>query len=107
KTLVLLALYKINVFHFHFTEDEGWRIEIPGLPELTEVGSKRGHQNFDKTQLPPSFGSGPDNNSSGSGFYTKADFIEILKYATERHIKVIPEIEGPGHARAAVVAMQV
>ncbi|SMO40921.1 family 20 glycosylhydrolase [Solitalea koreensis] len=107
KTLDLLALYKINVFHFHLTEDEGWRIEIPGLPELTEIGGKRGHRDFDKAQLPPSFGSGPDNNSSGSGYYTKADFIEILKYATERHIRVIPEIEGPGHARAAIISMQV
>lgn len=107
KVLDVLALYKINVFHFHFSEDEGWRIEIPGLPELTEIGSKRGHKNFDKEQLPPSFGSGPDNNSVGTGHYSKSEFIEILKYAHQRHIKVIPEIETPGHARAAVVSMQV
>ncbi|AFD08960.1 family 20 glycosylhydrolase [Solitalea canadensis] len=107
KVLDVLALYKINVFHFHFSEDEGWRIEIPGLPELTEVGAKRGHKDFDKNQLPPSFGSGPDNNSFGTGHYSKAEFIEILKYAHQRHIKVIPEIETPGHARAAVVSMQV
>ncbi|UKJ07887.1 family 20 glycosylhydrolase [Solitalea lacus] len=107
KTLDLLALYKINVFHMHFSEDEGWRIEIQGLSELTDLGGKRGHKNFDKEQLPPSFNSGPDNSTSGSGFYTKGDFIEILKYANERHIKVIPEIETPGHARASVVAMRV
>ncbi|POY38949.1 beta-N-acetylhexosaminidase [Solitalea longa] len=107
KTLDWLALYKINVFHFHCTEDEGWRIEIPGLPELTEVGGKRGHKNANIDQLPPSFTSGPDNSTAGSGFYTKADFIEILKYANDRHIKVIPEIESPGHARAAVQSMQV
>lgn len=107
KTLDVLSLYKINVLHLHFAEDEGWRIEIPGLPELTEIGGKRGHKDFDKAQLPPSFNSGPDNRSNGSGFYTKADFIEILRYAQQRHIKVIPEVETPGHARAAVVAMQV
>ncbi|MCO4292771.1 carbohydate-binding domain-containing protein [Solitalea sp. MAHUQ-68] len=107
KTLDWLALYKINVFHFHCTEDEGWRIEIPGLPELTEIGGKRGHKNANVEQLPPSFASGPDNSTAGSGFYSKADFIEILKYANERHIKVIPEIESPGHARAAVQSMQV
>jgi hexosaminidase len=96
KVLDLMALYKLNVFHFHFNDDEGWRIEIPGLPELTEVGVRKGHSTDDKNFLHPSF---------GSGFYTRQDFIDILKYANERHIKVIPEIETPGHARAAIAAM--
>jgi hexosaminidase len=105
KTLDLMAQYKLNVFHFHFSDDEGWRIEIPGLPELTEVGARRGHAVNDQHHLHPSFGSGPDLNTSGTGFYTRNDFIEILKYAKDRHIKVIPEIETPGHARAAIAAM--
>lgn len=106
KVLDLMALYKLNVFHFHMTDDEGWRIEIPGLPELTEVGGRRGHTVDELPALQPSYGSGPDiNNTTGSGFYTKADYIEIVKYAHARHIKVVPEIEMPGHARAAIKAM--
>ncbi|WP_181308709.1 family 20 glycosylhydrolase [Rufibacter sp. XAAS-G3-1] len=106
KVLDLMALYKVNVLHFHLNDDEGWRIEIPGLPELTQVGGRRGHTTDEKNFLQPSYGSGPDvENRSGSGHYTKADFIEILKYARARHIKVIPEIETPGHARAAIKSM--
>ncbi|GAA4427179.1 family 20 glycosylhydrolase [Pontibacter saemangeumensis] len=106
KVLDLMALYKLNVLHFHFSEDEAWRLEIPGLPELTEVGSERGHTIDDGENLQPSYGSGPDvNASSGSGYYSKQEFIDILKHATARHIKVIPEIETPGHARAAIKSM--
>ncbi|OIN60453.1 family 20 glycosylhydrolase [Arsenicibacter rosenii] len=106
KLLDLMALYKLNILHFHLNDDEGWRVEIPSLPELTAVGSKRGHTLDNKAFLQPSYGSGPDVQSpTGSGFYSKADFIEILKYAAERHISVVPEIETPGHARAAVKAM--
>lgn len=106
KILDLMALYKMNTFHFHFSDDEGWRLEIPSLPELTQVGSKRGHTLDSKSFLPTAYGSGPDiNNYPGSGYYTKEDFISILKYATERHIQVIPEIESPGHSRAAIKAM--
>jgi len=105
KVLDIMALYKLNVFHFHFNDDEGWRIEIPGLPELTEIGVRKGHSIDDKNFLHPSFGSGPDPAVQGNGFYTRRDFIDILRYANERHIKVIPEIETPGHARAAIAAM--
>ncbi|MFD2999077.1 family 20 glycosylhydrolase [Pontibacter toksunensis] len=106
KVLDLMALYKLNVLHFHLNEDEGWRLEIPALPELTQVGSKRGHTLDDKKNLQPSYASGPDvDATSGSGYYTKDDFVEILKYADDRHIKVIPEIETPGHARAAIKSM--
>lgn len=106
KLLDLMALYKLNMFHFHFTDDEGWRIEIPGLPELTSVGSNRGYP-FDKDQrLQPSYGSGAGtSNKMGSGYYSRKDYIEILKYAKERHIKIVPEIESPGHSRAAVRSM--
>jgi hexosaminidase len=106
KLLDAMALYKLNIFHFHLTDDEGWRIEIPGLPELTSVGSQRGHTLDSRNFLPASHGSGPDvGQLAGSGYYTHADYVEILKYATARHIMVVPEIESPGHARAAVKAM--
>jgi hexosaminidase len=106
RVLDVMALYKLNVFHFHLTEDEGWRLEIDSLPELTEVGARRGHTTDSKHFLPPSHGSGPDTSKMpGSGFYSRADFIEILHYANDRHIMVLPEIETPGHARAAIKAM--
>ncbi|WP_214073184.1 family 20 glycosylhydrolase [Mucilaginibacter sp. dw_454] len=106
KVLDAMALYKLNVLHFHLTDDEGWRLEIPSLPELTAVGAKRGYAVSESQNLMPAFGSGPAiNNASGTGHYSKADFEEILRYATQRHILVIPEIESPGHARAAIKAM--
>lgn len=107
KVLDLMSMYKLNVLHFHLNDDEGWRLEIQDLPELTAVGSKRGHfTDTSLTHLPPSFGSGPFlNDHHGTGHYSKADFIEILKYANARHIRVIPEIEAPGHARAAIRSM--
>jgi len=105
----LMSFYKLNKFHFHITDDEGWRLEIPGLPELTEVGSKRGYSKSETEMLNPAYGSGPHPNgdeSWGTGHYSKQDFIEILKYAKERHIEVIPELDFPGHARAAIVSMK-
>ncbi len=106
KLLDAMALYKLNVLHFHITDDEGWRLEIPSLPELIAVGARRGHTTDNANFLQPSFGSGPDvNHSKGTGYYTREDYIEILRYATERHITVIPEIETPGHARAAIKSM--
>lgn len=105
KILDLMSLYKLNVFHLHFNDDEGWRIEIPGLPELTEIGARRGHTLEEHEKMIPSFGSGPVTDFPGSGYYTTEDFIEILEYATERHIEIIPEIETPGHARAAIKSM--
>jgi len=106
KLLDVMALYKLNVLHMHLTEDEGWRLALPSLPELTEVGAHRGHTLDSKNHLPASHGSGGDvNNTTGTGYYTRADYIEILKYANNLHITVVPEIESPGHARAAIKAM--
>jgi hexosaminidase len=106
KVLDLMSIYKLNVFHFHLTDDEGWRLEIPGIPELTSVGARRGFPFRENHLLQPSYGSGPNaNRSVGTGYYSKKDFIEILRYASTRHIRVIPEIESPGHARAAVKSM--
>jgi hexosaminidase len=110
KLLDIMALYKLNVLHLHLIDDEGWRLEIAGLPELTSVGGRRGFTPADQPaeMLPPALDSGPspDSPSShGSGFYTRADYIEILRHAKELHIEVIPEIEGPGHMRAAIQSM--
>ena len=106
KILNRMSRYKLNKFHFHITDDEGWRLEIPGLPELTEVGSKRGHTMDEMDNLIPHYGSGPlVDGSVGTGFYSRADFIEILQYANDRHIEVIPEIDIPSHARAAIKSM--
>jgi hexosaminidase len=107
KWLDLMARYKLNAFHFHLTDDEGWRLEIAGLPELTSVGAVRGHSAKPGVRLQPAYGSGPDPaDPHGSGYFSRADFIAILRYAAARHIEVIPEIEMPGHARAAVQAMR-
>lgn len=101
-----MGAYKLNKFHFHLSDDEGWRIEIPGLPELTEVGGRRCHDLSEKTCLLPQLGSGPDTSNNGSGFFTRADYIDIVKYAAARQIEVIPEIDMPAHARAAVMSME-
>jgi hexosaminidase len=107
RTLDLLARYKLNVFHMHLTDDEGWRVAIAGLPALTAVGARRGHTLDSKQFLQPAFGSGPRVDQPwGSGFFTRADYVEIVRYAAVRHIEVIPEIEMPGHARAAIKSMQ-
>lgn len=101
-----MAAYKLNKFHFHLSDDEGWRLEIPGLPELTDVGSQRCHDLSETQCLLPQLGSGPDSNNQGSGFYSKQDYVDILKYAKARNIEVIPELDMPAHARAAVVSME-
>ncbi len=110
KLLELMAFYKLNRLHWHLTDDEGWRVEIKRLPDLTLVGGRRGHTLDEAEYLVPSHGSGPDataDRSPGNGFYTQADMIEVLQHARQRHITVIPEIDLPGHARAAVKAMEV
>ncbi|MCO5240113.1 MAG: carbohydate-binding domain-containing protein [Chitinophagaceae bacterium] len=110
RVLDVMAQYKLNHFLLYTSEDEGWRVEIPGLPELTEVGAQRKHvSSINVPALHPAYGSGPfayDKNDHGSGYYTRKDFIEILKYAKDRHIKVIPELNFPGHARAAIKSME-
>jgi len=107
RTLDLMARYKLNVFHMHLTDDEGWRVEIPSLPDLTAVGGRRGHTLDSREFLQPAFGSGPQvGRPFGSGFFSHADYVEIVRYAAARHIEVIPEIEMPGHARAAIKAME-
>ena len=112
KLMDQMAAYKMNKLHMHLTDDEGWRIEIRGLPELTDVGGKRQFvldaegRVSERFSLMPQLGSGPNTNNQGSGFFTRAEFIDLLEYANDRHIEVIPEIDMPAHARAAVVAMR-
>ena len=105
--LDMMSKYKMNKFHFHLSDDEGWRIEIPDLPELTDFGSKRCHDLSETECLLPQLGSGPYSNNSGSGYFTRNDYIEIVKYANARFIEVIPEIDMPAHARAAIMSMEV
>ena len=102
-----LSFFKINHLDFRLTDDEGWRLEIPGLEELTEVGSKRAYTKDEFESLIPMYGSGPDINSTGSGYLSRVDFIEILQYADHRNIKVIPQISYPSHMRSAIISMDV
>ena len=104
-----MARYGMNVLHFHLVDDEAWRLEIPGLPELTDLGSRRGYTNDETEYLAQIFcGDGnPDNLSNTSnGYYTREQFIDFLKYANSKGVAILPEIEAPGHARAAIKAMQ-
>ncbi len=109
RLLDVMAFYKLNTFHFHLTDDEGWRLAVEGLPALTRVGGRRGHTLDEREHLMPSYGSGPNpapEASRGSGWYSRADYLDILRYANARHITVMPEIDVPGHARAAIQAME-
>ncbi|HDR89368.1 MAG TPA: beta-N-acetylhexosaminidase [Bacteroidetes bacterium] len=110
KVIDLMSQYKLNRMHLYLTEDEGWRIQIKALPELTEVGSRRGHPAKEPECLPPAYGSGPfpdGPDNYGTGYYSQEEFKEIIRYAHDRHIQVIPSINLPGHARAAIRAMEV
>ena len=103
----LMARVKLNRLHLHLSDDEGWRLQISTLPELTSYGAKRGYSQNQEARLPSAYGSGPGcDDPHGSGFYTQADYVQILQYAHARHIEVIPEVEMPGHARAAVKSME-
>ncbi len=109
RTIDLLAYYKFNTIQFHFTDDEAWRLEIPGFPELTQVASRRGatlDENGYLAQIFDGNGNPDDLSQSANGYFTRAEFIDLLRYAWKRGIRIIPEIETPGHARAAIVAMK-
>lgn len=95
----LLAIHKLNTFHWHLTDDQGWRIEIRKYPRLTEVGGWRRHTRLGHERNPKGF----DRKPHG-GFYTQDDIREVVEYARQRHITVVPEIEMPGHAQAAIAA---
>ena len=112
----MIADYKGNLLHLHFGDDEGWRIEIDALPELTSYGAFRclpvlqeDGSIAEPDGLQPTYcvAARPGDDSPGNGFYSHADFVEILRYANARHIHVIPEFDTPGHSRAAVKSMEV
>lgn len=97
RVLDIMALHKLNRFHWHLTEDQGWRIEIKKYPKLTEVGAKRpttrlSWQGYDVDSIPY------------DGYYTQEDIKEIVAYAKDRFIEIVPEIDIPGHTQAAVAA---
>lgn len=93
-----MAILKMNTFHWHLTEDQGWRIEIKKYPKLTEIGGTR-----DSTQL-NWYESTTFDGTPLTGYYTQKEIREIVRYAADRHITIIPEIETPGHASAAIAA---
>jgi len=99
-----MAAYKLNKLHLHLAEDEGWRLEIPTLPELTQVGSKRCMSLSDEYCLQPQLGGA--KASDRDGFYSVSDYKDILNYASQHHIQVIPSLDMPGHSRAAIKAME-
>jgi hexosaminidase len=102
KYIDLLALHKMNSFHWHLTEDQGWRIEIKKYPKLTEVGAWRKETQAglpDESWQPKGYDGTPHG-----GFYTQEDVREIVAYANERFINIVPEIEMPGHSQAAIAA---
>ena len=94
----LMAFHKLNVLHLHLTDDQGWRVEVPGRPRLVEVGAwrsstmlgSRGHERYD--------------GRPHGGFYTADDLREVVAYAAQRHVTVVPEVDMPGHMQAAVAA---
>lgn len=108
KMIALMASYKLNVLHLHLADDEGWRLEIPGLEELTEVGGHRGYTISENDHLFPAYDGhyNPDAETTGNGFITRSEFIDLLKYAAGQHVTIIPEIDTPGHSRAAIKAMK-
>ena len=107
----LLAAYKINKIQFHFADDEAWRLQIPDLPELTQMASRRGCT-LDElkdgflAQIFDGNGNPNDLTQSANGYLMREQFIDLLKYANARGISIIPEIDTPGHSRAAIVSMK-
>jgi hexosaminidase len=97
-----ISAYKYNVFHWHLTDDQGWRIEIKGLPTLTEIGAWRVPRtggefgNYEDPQ--------PGEKATYGGFYTQEDIREIVKYASDRYITIVPEIDIPAHSRALIAS---
>ncbi|MFD3499997.1 beta-N-acetylhexosaminidase [Streptomyces sp. NPDC058678] len=96
--LDLMAAHKLNVFHFHLTDDQGWRVEIKRYPKLTGTGSWRARTKFGHRASPLW------EEKPHGGYYTQDDIREIVAYAAERHISVVPEIDVPGHSQAAIAA---
>jgi hexosaminidase len=95
-----MALYKLNMFHFHLVDDEGWRIEIKKYPRLTEIGAWRNGIDYG---LDPKASTAWRADGKYGGYYTQKDIRELVRYAAARHITIVPEIEMPGHSGGALV----
>lgn len=106
KLIDQMAVYKLNRLHLHLGDDEGWRLEIRRLPELTSIGGFRCFDPAENRCLLPQLGAGPDRETPVNGFLSQADYREILQAATARHIEVIPSFDMPGHSRAAIRSME-
>ncbi|RZK65357.1 MAG: beta-N-acetylhexosaminidase, partial [Pedobacter sp.] len=94
-----MAAYKLNTFHWHLTDDQGWRIEIKKYPKLTTIGASR-----NGTIVGNYPGTGGTDEVPYKGHYTQDEIKEVVAYATSKYITVVPEIEMPGHASAAIAA---
>jgi hexosaminidase len=108
KTLDQMSYFKLNKLHLHLADDEGWRLQIESLPELTDVGAFRCFDETEQGCLMPQLAGGNGKLAAterNSGFYSAKDYIEILQYADTRQIEVIPSLDMPGHSRAAMVSM--
>lgn len=101
-----MATFKLNKLHLRLSDDESWRIEIKDLPELTQVGANRCHDPEERNCMLPFLGAGPDGTPESNGYYSAADYREILSYADSLNIQLIPEVDVPGHAHAAIKAME-
>ena len=101
----MMAMFKLNHLDLKLSDDEGWRLEIPGLPELTEIGSKRGFTTNERDRLIPMYGSGATGGETGNGYLSEDDFISLLQYAKTKNISIIPQLSFPSHARASIVSM--
>lgn len=106
KLIRQMFLLKLNKLHLHLADDEGWRLQLTRLPELTDIGGYRCFDPAENQCLLPQLGSGPHKNSPVNGYLTESDYLEIIQYAHARHIEIIPSFDLPGHARAAVKAME-
>jgi hexosaminidase len=102
-----IGRYKLNKLHLHLGDDEGWRLQIRRLPELTEVGAYRCYDPTETRCLLPQLGAGPDRDTPVNGFLSQADYLDILRAAKARGIEVIPSFDMPGHSRAAMRSMEV
>ena len=106
KTIEQMAAYKLNKLHLHLADDEGWRLAIAGLPELTNIGAARCLDLTEQSCLLPQLGAGVDRDAKVNGYYTSDDYKDILLAAKKHFIEVIPSLDMPGHSRAAIVAME-
>lgn len=108
--IALMARYGLNIFHFHLGDDEAWRLEIPELPELTATGARRGYTTTDDVDFLKQIYSGnglPDAaDTPANGYYSRKEFVDLLRYADSLGVAIMPEFDTPGHSRAAIRAME-